>query len=115
MIPSEYAEMIVIEESAPPPPPPLGACQDPSPRRNVVALGVPLALIFATVTTELSMVQVAPDPETVMSPLSPSLTPPPPPEGVVQVLSPRRNVVLSAVPDPSRAVAMIPLVMSDAA
>jgi hypothetical protein len=115
MIPSEYAEMIVIEESAPPPPPPLGVSQAPSPRRNVVALGVPLALIFATVTTELSMVQVAPDPETVMSPLSPSLIPPPPPEGVAQVLSPRRNVVLSAVPDPSRAVEIVPLVMSDAA
>jgi hypothetical protein len=114
MIPSEYAEIIVIEESAPPPPPPLGVSQAPSPRRNVVALGVPLALIFATVTTELSMVQVAPDPETVMSPLSPSLIPPPP-EGVAQVLSPRRNVVLSAVPDPSRAVAIVPLVMSDAA
>ena len=104
--------MIVIEESAPPPPL-LGVSQAPSPRRNVVALGVPVALIFATVTTELSIVQVAPDPETVMSPLSPSLTPPP--AGVAQVLSPRRNVVLSAVPDPSRAVAIVPLVMSDAA
>jgi hypothetical protein len=61
------------------PPPPAGVDQDPSPRRNVVALGVPVALIFATVTTELSIVQVAPDPETVMSPLSPSLIPPPPP------------------------------------
>jgi hypothetical protein len=61
------------------PPPPPAACHDPSPRRKVVLLGVPVALILATVTTELSMVHVAPLDDTVMSPLSPSLTPPPPP------------------------------------
>jgi hypothetical protein len=84
-------------KDVPPPPPPDGVDQDPSPRRNVVELGVPLALIFATVTTELSMVQVAPEEETVMSPLSPSLTPPPPPISTTVPLSFFVNSLPSAV------------------
>ena len=72
-----------------------------------------MSAIFASVTAPLSMVHVAPLPETVMSPLSPSETPPP--GGVAHVWSPRRNVVPSAVPLPSSAVAMVPLVMSPAA
>ncbi len=37
-----------------------------------------------------------------------------PPEGAAQVPSPRRNTVLSAVPEPSRAVATVPLLRLDA-
>lgn len=42
--------------------------------RNVDADGVPVALSFAIQTTLLSIVQVAQLPETVISPLSPSVT-----------------------------------------
>src|SRR5262245_65691338 len=57
------------------------------------------AAILAKVTAPASMVQAVPPLATVISPLSPSLSPPPVPGGTAQVLSPRRKVVLSLVPD----------------
>ena len=55
----------------------------------------------AAVPPTASTVHTAPDPETVTSPLSPSVTPPDA-DTVAQVLSPRRYVVESAVPVPKR-------------
>lgn len=55
-------------------PEPVGVDHEPSPRRNVVEEGVQVALIFAGVTTELSIVHTVPLHDTVMSPLSQSET-----------------------------------------
>lgn len=57
-------------------PEPEGTDHVQSPRRNVVEEGVPVAFIFAGVTTELSIVHTVQLQDTVMSPLSPSVTQP---------------------------------------
>ena len=57
-------------------PDPAGVLQVPSHLKNVVAEGVPVAFILAAVTVAASIVQVAPLPVTVISPLSPSDTAP---------------------------------------
>ena len=49
-----------------------------TPPAPIFTASIPV-LNFASVTTPLSIVQVAPLPVTVISPLSPSLMPPPPP------------------------------------
>ena len=57
-------------------PDPVGVDQVQSHLRYVADDGVPVALILAGVTVEASIVQVAPLPETVISHLSQSVTPP---------------------------------------